>query len=378
MLFSMTSFSFSFILFLNFLHPNLGFAQISDIEETFEARITHKEQTSCEDGSDECVRWTLTGQTGAMSDKQFTIVTDPDDGIGTTTPAFQQNDRVIVQGQLINGKEAYVMTDVVRRPVLLILAILFVISVWLFGGLAALRSFAGMAASLGVLFFIIIPGILAGYPPLSLTLGCSILIMVLTFLFGHGWNRKTGAAFAGTCVSLVLTTGLAQLFGVLARLSGHADDNMMYLLSDQPNLNAQGILLAAVIIGTLAVLDDVTIAQSSAVFELRGANPNWNSKQIYKSACRIGGDHIAAAINTLILAYASTALPLLLVYMNLEGHESVWMFLNREPIATEIVRTLVGSIGLLAAVPLTTWIATWLAIRTEPICIEHGHSHHHH
>jgi uncharacterized membrane protein len=364
------------LLCLAFLPTSLD-AQESDREETFEARITAVNDILCDDATDGCRMWTLNGLTGVMEGEEFTISTEPDDGIGVTTPAFEQGDRVIVQTQIINGERMFFMTDVVRRPILLLLTALFVVAVWLFGGIAAMRSFAGMAASLGVLFFLIIPGILAGYPPLLLTLACSVLIMILTFLLGHGWNSKTGAAFMGTCVSLLLTTFLATVFGSLARLSGRADDNMSYLLSDVPNLDARGILLAAVIIGTLAVLDDVTIAQSSAVFELRGANPRWNRKQIYHSACRIGGDHIAAAINTLILAYASTALPLLLLYMNIEGHESIWTFLNREPIATEIVRTLIGSIGLLAAVPLTTWIASWWAIRTDPNTLPSEASHHH-
>lgn len=347
-------------------------------EETFESRIVTVSDILCDDMSNGCRLWTLTGLSGVMTGKEFTLTTDLDDGIGQTTPAFKQGDRVILQTQIINGQRVFIMTDVVRRPILFILAGLFILAVWLFGGGTAMRSFAGMAASLGVLFFLIIPGILAGYPPLPLTFACSILIMILTFLLGHGWNLKTGAAFAGTCVSLLLTTALASIFGTLARLSGHADDNMMYLLSDRPELHAQGILLSAVIIGTLAVLDDVTIAQSSAVFELRGANKDWNQKQLYQSACRIGGDHIAAAVNTLILAYASTALPLLLVFMNVEAQESVWVFLNREPIATEIVRTLVGSIGLLAAVPLTTWIASFWAMRTDPHTLPSGKHHHHH
>jgi uncharacterized membrane protein len=113
------------------------------------------------------------------------------------------------------------------------------------------------------------------------------------------------------------------------------------------------------------------------VYELRGANPRWTAAHLYRSAHRIGTDHISAAINTLILAYAGTALPLLLLLAGVPSGESWWIFLNREPIATEIVRTLVGSIGLLAAVPLTTWIAALWAVRTEPRLIppETGHRH---
>jgi len=348
-----------------------------DTAETFEARITHVKDTACENGSDECRLWTLTGETGVMDEKQFSVTTKPEDGIGTTTPEYKTGDRVIVQTQIINGERQFVLSDIVRRTALLWLCALFIGLVWLFGGWHSLRSFAGMIASLAVVFLFILPRILSGNSPVFIALVGSFLIMALTFLLGHGWNRKTFSAFVGTCGSLLLTAALAWMFAEFASLNGLADEEMFFLLSDFPSLNTTGILLAAIIIGTLGVLDDITIAQASAVFELRGANPSWNAGALYHSAHRIGADHIAAAVNTLILAYAGTALPLLLLLSGVPSGESWWTFLNRESIATEIVRTLVGSIGLLAAVPLTTWIASWLAVRTDPICIEHGRSHHH-
>jgi uncharacterized membrane protein len=352
-------------------------AQEPDGEETLEARITAVNDIPCDDGSDGCRQWSLTGLTGSMDGAQFSIVTDADDGIGVTTPDFRTGDRVIVQSQLANGQRQFILSDIVRRTPLLWLCVLFVAAVWIFGGLKTMRSFAGMLASLAVIFLFILPQILHGRPPVFIALIGSFVIMALTFLLGHGWNRKTLAAFVGTCGSLLLTAVLAWGFAVYAHLTGLADEEISYLLNDYPGLHTQGILLAAIIIGTLGVLDDITIAQSSAVYELRGANPRWTAAHLYRSAHRIGTDHISAAINTLILAYAGTALPLLLLLAGVPSGESWWIFLNREPIATEIVRTLVGSIGLLAAVPLTTWIAALWAVRTEPRLIppETGHRH---
>lgn len=375
MLLPMTNFLFSLVVLLGTFQPTLGFAQSSDSEETFEATITHMENTPCEDESSGCIQWTLSGKTGVMADKKFSVITKPSDEIGTTTPKYKIGDRVIVQTQIINGERQFFLSDIVRRTALIWLGALFVILVWLFGGWRSLRSFAGMVASLFVIFFYILPRILAGDSPVSTALIGSLVIMALTFILGHGWHKKTFAAFIGTCGSLLFTAILAWIFGAYAHLTGLADEEMFYLISDYPTLNTSGILLAAIIIGTLGILDDITIAQASAVFELRGANPRWSAVELYRSACRIGADHIAAAVNTLILAYAGTALPLLLLFAGGSSTESWWIFINREAIATEIVRTLVGSIGLLAAVPLTTWIASLMAVNTNPSQI--GHEHHH-
>lgn len=376
----MTHRSLTFVLFtLIAVLPFTGHARDTDAQESFEARITDVKTIRCDDGSADCMQWTLAGKTGVMNGKTFSVITKPSDGIGTTTAKYETGDKVIVQTQLIDGQRQYFLSDIVRRTALLWLTLLFAVLVWLFGGLHSMRSFGGMIASFGIIFLYILPRILAGDSPVITALVGSLIIMGVTFILGHGWNKKTLAAFAGTCGSLLLTALLAWMFGTYANLTGLADEEMFYVLSDYPTLNTSGILLAAIIIGTLGVLDDITIAQSSAVFELRAANTRMKARELYRSAYRIGTDHIAAAINTLILAYVGTALPLLLLFSGVPSGESWWTFLNREPIATEIVRTLVGSIGLLAAVPLTTWIASWMAVRCNPvISSRHEHIGHRH
>ncbi len=367
-----------FILVLGLLcMPMISAAQEATDEQSFEAQIERMTPTLCFDGSNGCSDVLLTGTSGDFDGEPFTVQITPLDALGGRAPAYEIGDRVIVQTQVIDGERQYFLSDIVRRGPMAWLLAAFIGVVCLFGGLRALRSFIGMAVSLAILLLFMLPRILAGDSPVAVALVGSAIIMVVTFWLSHGWNRKSIAALAGTCVSLILTAVLAWLASIYAKLAGTADEEIFCLLSNYPDLNTTGILLAAIIIGTLGVLDDVTISQSSAVFELRHANPRWNARQLYKSALRIGSDHIAAAVNTLILAYAGTALPLLLLLAGVQSGESIWTFLNREAIATEIVRTLVGSIGLLAAVPLTTWIASSMAIKTDASrLVQHG-SHHH-
>lgn len=356
-----------------------AFAHGESVEETFEGTVTHVQPGYCEDGRNECSIITIERMAYGHREALLSITQDPRDALGGTPEAYREGDKVIIQSQVTNGETvAYFISDRVRRPALGWLVGLFVGMVFVFGGWNALRSFGGLIASLLVLFLFIVPSILKGYSPLIIAISGSAIIMFITFFLSHGWNRKTIAALAGTAGSLLITALLAMGFSVYAHIAGTADEEMLFLLSDYPLLRTQGILLAGIIIGTLGVLDDITISQASAVFELRKANSSLSLKELYVRAKRIGADHIAAAINTLILAYAGTTLPLLLLVAASPSGETWWTFLNREVIATEIVRTLAGSIGLLAAVPLTTFIAAWFAVRTPVEDLRHDHKGHHH
>jgi uncharacterized membrane protein len=354
-----------FLLFLLLL-PTLSFAQIvTDEEQTFEARILTIESRDCE-GSP-CLDLTLIGTTGDFRNHTFTVIMHEKDAIGGTLASYVAGNRVMVQTQEIQGQRQYFVSDRVRRPALFWLGIFFIISVVLFGGIGALRSFLGTAASFLILFFLIIPLILRGFPPVFVAIVGSVLIMLVSFFSSHGVNRKTFAALAGTTLSLMLTGLLAILFTRLAALGGVAQEEVLFLLHDFPDINTRGLLLAGILIGTLGVLDDVTISQSSAVMELKRANPLLSARELYRSALRIGSDHIAATVNTLILAYAGASLPLLLLLVGVPAGESWLTMINREILATEIVRTLVGSIGLLSAVPLTTLFASRLAAKEKSL-----------
>ncbi len=340
-----------------------AFAQES--QQSFEATVRHLILSICaESSTQQCARLEVESSDPAFSSEPIIINTNADDTANIKNLKIREGDAVVIQTEEINGTRQYFVSDVVRRSPLIWLTIIFIIAVIAFGGMSAVRSFAGMVVSLLVIIFFMIPRILAGDPPLLLAFISSLFIMLVTFLLTHGWNKKTIAAFGGTATSLLLTALLATGFSVYARITGRADEEMLFLLADYPSLNTHSIVLAGILIGTLGVLDDITISQASAVFELRKANMRYTVRDLYNSACRIGRDHIAAAVNTLVLAYAGTALPLLLLLVGIPAGESMWTFINREMIATEILRTLTGSIGLLAAVPLTTLIAAFLAVKT--------------
>lgn len=354
------------LIVLLFLASGTPVAAQTDDPRSLEATIVSEQTVACPDGASGCRALVLESDSDIPDAASFMVLIDPrEDGSGLSR-AFTPGQAVVVQTQVIEGERRFFVSDIVRRPALLWLFALFLATVIAVGGARALRPFAGMLASMAVLIGFMLPRILAGDPPLVITLIGSLLIMGITFVLSHGWNRKTLAALCGTAGSLLLTVLIGIAFVSLAHLTGTADEEMLFLLADYPALNTQGILLAGIIIGALGVLDDVTVSQASAVFELRNANPLLSAKSLYTRALRIGHDHIAAAINTLLLAYAGASLPLLLLLAGISSGESVFTFLNREVMAAEIVRTLVGSIGLLAAVPLTTFLAAVGAMRTPP------------
>jgi uncharacterized membrane protein len=212
----------------------------------------------------------------------------------------------------------------------------------------------------------------------------SILLLGVTLYLTYGWTLKTHAAVLSMVVVLLLTGALSGIFVVFAKLNGSGDENVMFLmqLMDSP-INLRGLLLGGMIIGALGVLDDLVTTQASAVFELHHANPSLGFRRLYNAAMRIGQDHVAATVNTLVLAYAGASLPMLLMFSL--GQGDYGYLINFSFIAEEIVRTLVGSLGLVAAVPITTTIAIFIARRAESLRaweqvlgpVGSGDGHHH-
>lgn len=267
-------------------------------------------------------------------------------------------DKILIsQIKNVDGSEQFYVYDFVRRNSLYILAAAFLMAVIIVGGVNGLGSFLGLIISFFVLLKYIIPQIAAGASPVIVAVSGSFIILIFTLYLAHGLSRRTSAAVLGTFISLIITSILASVFVSLARLSGFNSEEAGYLsMFPGMQINLRGILLAGMIIGALGVLDDITISQAASVFELKRANKTLNVKELYKRGLRIGREHIASLVNTLVLAYAGASLPLLLLF-SLNGGEPLNLLLNSEMIATEIVRTLVGSIGLVSAVPITTAIA---------------------
>jgi uncharacterized membrane protein len=221
-------------------------------------------------------------------------------------------------------------------------------------------SLLGMALSFFIIFFYILPQISSGANPVEIAILGSLVIIPVSFFLSHGINKKTFVAIGGTLIALVITGILANIFVDSAHLTGFASEEAGFLqVAKQGVINMRGLLLAGIIIGVLGVLDDITISQSSIVFQLKEANNKLDANELYTRAMKVGQDHISSMVNTLILVYTGAALPLLLLFIN-NPHPFSEIIIY-EIIADEIVRTFVGSIGLVLSVPITTFIATLVA-----------------
>ena len=276
-------------------------------------------------------------------------------------------DRVIVSISKTpeNVINAY-FVDFVRTTPMLWLAGIFALAIVVISRWKGVGALLSMAFSLYVIIGYIIPHILIGEDPLRVSIIGSIILLGVTLYLTYGWTLKTHAAVLSMILVLILTGVLSALFVVFTKLNGTGDESVMFLvqLTENP-INMRGLLLGGMIIGALGVLDDLVTTQASAVFELYHANPNFKFLALYNSAMRIGQDHVAATVNTLVLAYAGASLPMLLLFSLARGDYGY--LVNYALVAEEIVRTLVGSLGLIAAVPLTTVIAILFAQRSESL-----------
>ncbi|MET9639752.1 YibE/F family protein [Streptomyces virginiae] len=258
----------------------------------------------------------------------------------------------------------YSVIDVNRKLPLAVLAGIFALAVVLVGRMRGLFALIALVVSFGVLTLFILPAILQGSNPLVVAVVGASAIMLIALYMCHGLTARTSVAVLGTLVSLLLIGLLGSVFIDWAFLSGNTDDNTGLIHGLYPDIDMSGLLLAGIIIGSLGVLDDVTVTQTSAVWELHQADPSMGPRSLYRAAIRIGRDHIASVVNTLVLAYAGAALPLLLLFSI--ANSSMGSVANSELVAVEIVRTLVGSIGLVASVPVTTALAALVVSADRP------------
>ena len=288
-------------------------------------------------------------------------------GILPNTIYLQPGDTVLVTiGIRPDGILTVYFADFERASSLLWLTGIFVLVILIMSRWKGLRSLLSMAFSLFVIIGYIIPHILAGEDPLWVSIIGSVILLGVTLYLTYGWNLKTHAAVVSMMLVLLITGTLAGLFVSFARLTGSGDENSLFLIQMlDTRINLRGLLLGGMIIGALGVLDDLVTTQASAVFELHNANEALGFPELFRAAMRIGQDHVAATVNTLVLAYAGASLPMLLMFSL--GRGNYGFLVNFEFIAEEIVRTLVGSLGLVTAVPLTTAIAILFALRTDSL-----------
>ncbi|MFE3853223.1 YibE/F family protein [Streptomyces griseorubiginosus] len=307
-----------------------------------------------------CKKATIRVDTGDDKGRTFTEIVQPDQ-----SRQLHEGEKVVVAYEPSAPRDLqYSVTDVNRRFPMGLLAGIFALAVVIVGRLRGVMALVALAVSFLLLNFFVLPAILQGSNPLLVAVVGSSAIMLIALYMCHGLSARTSVAVLGTLISLLLIGVLGSQFIGWAALTGNTDDNTGLIHGLYPSIDMSGLLLAGVIIGSLGVLDDVTVTQTSAVWELHEANPTMGWRGLYRAGIRIGRDHIASVVNTLVLAYAGAALPLLLLFSIAQS--SVGTVANSELVAEEIVRTLVGSIGLVASVPVTTALAALVVSADRP------------
>ncbi len=277
-------------------------------------------------------------------------------------------------GGAING--TWNVQEPYRLPVLEILGGILVLTIIIFGGKQGIRGLISLIASLAAIIWVLLPGILAGYSPILLSIGISSFIVIIGSYITHGFSRTTTAAVLGMIVTICITGAVAYWSVHAAMLSGYSSEEVTYLhFATNGSIDFVGLLLGGIMIGLLGILYDAAIGQAVAVEELKRAASHYTPWQLYKRAERIGREHIGALVNTLAIAYVGVSLPLLLLlhFTNM----SLAVTINQEIFATEIIRMMVGSIGLVLAVPITTLLSIWVLRGSNfpPGTGEHSHSH---
>jgi len=349
------------LLAITLLWPQISLAQTQNkpaAEKVFQAEVIKVLEEKTVEGVTS-QNLLLKGLEGDFKDKEINYQGVSDLEV-VDSHKFKVGDQVFVSRSVDDqGQETFYITDPVRTPALLILFIVFVLSSLVVGGKKGLRSLIGLAVSFVIIIYFIVPQLLSGGNPVLIGGGGALAILAVIIYLSEGINKKSHLAVFSVLLSLSLTMFLTWLFTVMCQLTGLAEEEASFLIgAGQNHLDFRGLLLAGVLIGAAGVLDDVIIGQIESVTQIKEANPRLKFEEVFKAAYKIGNTHLGAIVNTLFLTYAGAALPLLLLfYLNPSGTASWGLFVNNEMIATEIVRTLVGGIGIAASLPITTYLA---------------------
>ncbi len=276
---------------------------------------------------------------------------------------LNEGDTVVILHTPSSETRPYYIVDRYRLDSVVFILAGFFILVVLIAGKKGLGSIVGMAFSVFVILQFIVPQILQGKDPLFISIIGSSMIMLVTMFLAHGANKKTAVALLSTGISLLCTGLLAFGFVELTQLTGVGNEDAYMLQLGISTINVKGLLLGGIIIGALGVLDDITISQAATVFEIKKANKSLDFMDLVMRGYRVGKEHIASLVNTLVLAYAGASLSLFILFVLNPSNQPYWVILNNEMIVEEVIRTLAGSIGLVLAVPITTILSAWLATK---------------
>lgn len=256
----------------------------------------------------------------------------------------------------------YVFVDFVRTLPMTLLAIAYGVVVVLVAGWRGARAVIGLVGGIAFMIFFMVPALIEGGNPVVVGLTGATAIMFVALYFAHGLNAKTSTALLGTLFGLGVTAALALWLTDAAALTGANDESSMTLATVAPQISLPGLLICGVLVGGMGVLNDVTITQSATVWELAETSPKASAKELFFRGMRIGRDHIASTVYTIAFAYAGAALPILAIAAM--SNQGFGVTLSSGEMAEEVIRILIGSIGLVLAIPVTTAIAVMVVKAT--------------
>jgi uncharacterized membrane protein len=364
-----------------FLLPYISFAQIMlpeteiqwgrvvDISGTSVAYLPGDQEQTVQDLQVDITRGSLEGTTIAVRN-DFTMV--------------KEGDPILIRVDTQqDGTVRATMYERNRMTPLIVLLGLFVVFVIALGGKQGIMSLVSLSASLLAILYIYTPLLLAGFSPIVVSIIAGLCIAAFAVFITHGFKVSTLLAYGATVISVLFAAGLALIVSYVAHFTGYSSEEAVYLaVNTAGNIDIMGIMMGGIIIGMLGVLDDIAVTQVSVVHQLRQALPSASVFEIFKKGLRVGKDHAAALVNTLVLAYAGSSLPLILFLASAQSNMGI--LINQENFAMEIVRMLVGSMGLIVCVPIATLLAAYYikpahaVVPGCPGCAAGGAKHTHH
>jgi uncharacterized membrane protein len=338
-------------------------AQVTQSEEFFRAKVVE----IVEEGEQEMFGTSAPFQVvhlmpteDVQSEAQIKVLHGQDYSIDASR-RVSVGDIVVVASMIdpMSSERVYQIAEPYRLDTLLTLVLVFFLAVIGIARWQGVGSIIGLALSIAVIAGYIIPGIIDGRDPLWTSVSGAVMIMLTTIYLAHGFSKRTTLALLATTITLVGIGVLAALCIVVFRLSGFGSEDAYSLKLGAQLLNFRGLLLGGIIIGALGVLDDITTSLCASVHEISRANPAYRARELFKSGIVIGREHVVSLVNTLALAYIGVSLPLFIMLALNPNQYPLWVILNSEMMVEEIMRTLVGSMGLLAAVPITAALAAF-------------------
>lgn len=318
---------------------------------------------------------TIAGQTITTQKLKVKITSGEEKGKEVTTQfgglfsssdqKMKKGDRVAISKVTANGQDQYSVADHYRLPAIFGLVALFVVAILIFGRWRGATSLLGLGISIVVIIQFLIPQILSGKNPLLFSIITAIFLAVITLYLAHGFKKRTTASVISTVGTLLLASGMSVVAVYLTHLFGRGTNETFSLqFTSGAAVDLRGLLMGGMIIGTLGILDDITIGQAAALDELKKANPKFTFRDLVKRGISLGQEHIASLVNTLVLVYAGASLSLLLL-LKVGASEPLWLIVNSEYFAEEIVRTLIGSLTLIFAVPIATFVSAYIFTREK-------------